>query len=202
MDHLYEVYSGSDTLCALLLHSAKLGVVLRIENGMLVGAAQVPSENKDSRPVEEISLIVLHGISLPDGEFGGPYIKQLFCNSLDCKQHPDFSSLDGLKVSSHLVIYREGEVEQYVSFLDRAWHAGKSSYHGQANCNDFSIGIELEGTDHVPYTSCQYKVLAHICRLLQQAYSICNIVGHSDVAPERKTDPGDSFLWPHFRALI
>ena len=175
---------------------------MRIDNGMLVGAVQVPSENKDSRPVEEISLIVLHGISLPDGEFGGPHIKQLFCNALDCKQHPDFSSLDGLKVSSHLVIYREGEVEQYVSFLDRAWHAGKSLYHGRANCNDFSIGIELEGTDHVPYTNCQYKVLAHICRLLQQVYSICNIVGHSDVAPGRKTDPGDSFLWPHFRALI
>ena len=175
---------------------------MKVDNGILVGATQVPSENKDERPSGEISLIVLHGISLPEGQFGGPYIKQLFCNTLNCKEHSDFVDLDGLRVSSHLLIHRDGEVEQFVSFLDRAWHAGDSTYHGRANCNDFSIGIELEGTDHIPYTDRQYQVLAHIYRLLRQAYRIKNIVGHSDVAPGRKTDPGHSFLWSHFRAMI
>ena len=194
--------TGSYIACALSLDLACGGFALKIDNGILVGAAQVPSENKDDRPLGEISLIILHGISLPEGNFGGPHIKDLFCNALDCEAHPDFVDLNGLRVSSHLVIRRDGEVEQFVSFLDRAWHAGESFYNGRADCNDFSIGIELEGTDYIPYTDSQYEALAHIYMLLRQSYSIENIVGHSDVAPERKTDPGHSFLWSRFLAMI
>lgn len=202
MGHWHKLSTGSDIACALSLDLALDGFALKIDNGILVGATQVPCENKDERPLGEISLIILHGISLPEGKFGGPYIKDLFCNTLDCKEHPDFVDLNGLRVSSHLVIRRDGEIVQFVSFLDRAWHAGMSFYRGRTDCNDFSIGIELEGTDYIPYTDSQYEALVHIYSLLRQTYSIENIVGHSDVAPERKTDPGHSFLWSRFRAMI
>jgi len=176
--------------------------VLSIKNGVLAGVEQIPSANKDQRPSGETSLIVIHCISLPEGHFGGRYIRDLFCNQLDCSQHPDFESLEGVHVSSHLLIRREGVCEQYVSFEDRAWHAGKSSYHGRPQCNDYSIGIELEGSVFVPYTDQQYELLAEICELITSTYDIDDIVGHADIAPERKSDPGDSFDWLRFRGLI
>ena len=175
---------------------------MEIDKGRLAEATQIPSENQDERPQEEISLIVIHGISLPEGQFGGPHIRELFCNTLDCSRYPGFASLEGVRVSSHLVIDRAGYIEQFVSFLDRAWHAGESSYQGRRNCNDFSIGIELEGSDNVPYTRAQYIKLADVCQLLRETYGVSEVVGHKDVAPGRKTDPGDSFDWDHFRSLI
>ena len=177
---------------------------MKVDNGILVGAAQVPSENKDERPSGEISLIVLHGISLPEGQFGGPYIKQLFCNTLNCKEHSDFVDLDGLRVSSHLLIHRDGEVEQFVSFLDRAWHAGESTYHGRTNCNDFSIGIELEGCDDEEFEKEQYHSLSRLINFLSTDLKINkqNIVGHADIAPGRKTDPGPLFDWTLLQSML
>ena len=175
---------------------------MEIDKGLLVGATQISSENQDKRPQEEISLIIIHGISLPEGRFGGPHIRELFCNTLDCSRYPVFASLEKVRVSSHLVIDRTGNIEQFVSFLERAWHAGESSYQGRRNCNDFSVGIELEGTDNIPYTSVQYVTLAEVCQLLRETYGVSEVVGHKDVAPGRKTDPGDSFDWDHFRSLI
>ena len=179
-----------------------LGGPLEIKNGLLVGATQVPSENKNERPTDEISLIIIHGISLPEGHFGGPHIRELFCNTLDCAQHPNFASLEGVRVSSHLVIDRDGGIEQFVSFKDRAWHAGESSFQGRSDCNDYSVGIELEGTDNMPYTDVQYEVLAEVCRLVSAVYGARDIVGHKDVSPGRKTDPGASFDWVRLRQLI
>ncbi|MDG2072234.1 MAG: 1,6-anhydro-N-acetylmuramyl-L-alanine amidase AmpD [Pseudomonadales bacterium] len=176
--------------------------VLGINNGVLAGVEQVSSENWDLRPSGEISLIVIHCISLPEGNFGGRYIRDLFCNQLDCSQHPDFKSLEGVHVSSHLLIRRDGDCEQYVSLEDRAWHAGESSYRGRPTCNDYSIGIELEGSTAVPYTDLQYERLAEISGLIMSTYDIDDIVGHADIAPDRKTDPGDSFDWLRFRSLI
>jgi len=172
--------------------------MMEIIDHRLVDARQLHSDNYDERPAGcGVSLIVVHGISLPAGHFGTPYIEQLFLNQLDCQEHTDFSGLLSLKVSSHLLIRREGQVIQFVPFNHRAWHAGVSSYHGQEGCNDFSIGIELEGVDHLPYRDSQYKLLAEICITLQQHYQIPEtaLAGHSDIAPGRKTDPGMSFEW-------
>ena len=155
--------------------------------------------------VSDISLIIVHGISLPAGHFGGPYIEQLFNNQLDCNINSDFRDLEGLKVSAHLLIGRNGDVTQFVAFSNRAWHAGSSSYQGRTDCNDFSIGIELEGVDYCDYSQVQYRKLARICRLLLDEYSLLSpdrIVGHSDVAPGRKTDPGNHFDWATFRSLL
>ncbi len=196
------LYSGAVNSCVLSSFAIYRGVALEIDKGRLAEATQIPSENQDERPQEEISLIVIHGISLPEGQFGGPHIRELFCNTLDCSRYPGFASLEDVRVSSHLVIDRAGYIEQFVSFLDRAWHAGESSYQGRRNCNDFSIGIELEGSDNVPYTRAQYIKLADVCRLLRETYGVSEVVGHKDVAPGRKTDPGDSFDWDHFRSLI
>ena len=146
-----------------------------------------------------MDLIVVHGISLPPGEFGGPWIDRLFTNSLPSDQHPYFAEISGLRVSSHLVIARDGALTQYVSFNDRAWHAGRSSYQGRVECNDYSVGVELEGTDSLPYEPVQYEVLASTVAALCAAYpslSAGRIAGHSDVAPGRKTDPGPAFDWP------
>ncbi len=174
--------------------------------GILLGARQVPSPNSDARPARvQPSLIVVHGISLPPGKFGGPWIERLFTNSLPGARHPFFKGLAGLRVSSHLVIRRGGRVIQYVSFKRRAWHAGVSSYRGRASCNDFSIGIELEGTDRRPYTSAQYRVLARVISALLDTYATLSseaIVGHSDIAPGRKTDPGPAFDWLRLRAVM
>jgi AmpD protein len=167
---------------------------------------QVPSPNHDERPAGVApELVVVHGISLPPGEFGGPWIDRLFTNDLPADVHPYFAEVAGLLVSSHLVIARDGTVTQYVSFNDRAWHAGRSSYQGRAACNDFSIGIELEGADTIAYEPAQYRALADVVAALCAAYpslSSERLVGHSDIAPGRKTDPGPAFDWPHARGLI
>jgi AmpD protein len=150
-------------------------------------------------------LIVVHGISLPPGQFGGPYIGQLFTNKLDPAGHPCFREIAGLKVSSHLLIRRTGDLVQYVPLHRRAWHAGKSSFRGRPQCNDFSVGIELEGADDSPYTKAQYRRLATVIRVLRRgvpSLAAAPIVGHSDIAPGRKTDPGPAFDWIQLRKLI
>lgn len=175
-------------------------------SGVLVGERQVASPNFDARPSGVVpDLIIVHGISLPPGEYGGPAIEQLFTNQLPWDAHPYFKQIEGMKVSSHLLIRRDGEVVQYVPFQQRAWHAGASNYQGRERCNDFSIGIELEGTDDSPYAAEQYRELARVSLALCAAYpslSLERMVGHSDVAPGRKTDPGESFDWPRLRALL
>jgi len=176
------------------------------KSGLLNDAVQTPSDNFDNRPAgRDISLIVVHNISLPPGEFGGPYISQLFTNQLNPKNHPYFADIYQLKVSSHLLIRRDGEVVQFVPFNKRAWHAGASNYCGEQCCNDFSIGIELEGDDTTPYENIQYKTLAKLIIQLRQSYpSIPKdaITGHSDIAPGRKTDPGPAFNWGQLHKMI
>jgi len=174
--------------------------------GLLNTAKQISSANCDSRPDDRpVSLIVIHNISLPPGEFGGPYITQLFTNQLDKDEHPYFADIHQLKVSSHLLIRRSGEIIQYVPFNKRAWHAGASEYCGETGCNDFSIGIELEGSDDTPFESVQYTALAKVILELQQSYpDIAKnaITGHSDIAPGRKTDPGPKFSWNKLNQLL
>ncbi len=169
-------------------------------------ARRVPSPNSDERPAgAEISLIVVHGISLPPGEYGGCWIDDLFTNRLDCTAHGYFAEIAGLEVSSHLLIRRDGELVQYVPFSKRAWHAGKSCYRDREACNDFSIGIELEGQDEEPYADVQYARLAEVVTLLRKRFpSIAPdaLVGHADIAPGRKTDPGPAFDWQRLRALV
>lgn len=167
--------------------------------GLLMDTLYVPSPNCDERPVDtEISLIVIHGISMPPGEFGGPYIEQLFTNQLDPAGHPFFADVEGLKVSAHILIRRNGEVVQFVPLHRRAWHAGESCFQDRKRCNDFSVGIELEGTDAMPYTDVQYSQLADLIECLMRNYPAVSrerITGHSDIAPQRKTDPGPAFEW-------
>ena len=174
--------------------------------GRSTGARQVDSPNFDARPAGvQPDLIVVHGISLPPDEYGGPWIDDLFTNQLDPAAHPYFAEIAGRKVSSHYLIRRTGELVQYVSCNDRAWHAGVSVYEGRSNCNDFSIGIELEGTDASAYEPVQYRVLADLILTLCDAYpslSTDRLTGHSDIAPGRKTDPGIAFDWPRLRALL
>jgi N-acetyl-anhydromuramoyl-L-alanine amidase len=173
---------------------------------LLIGARQVASPNVDARPSGVApDLLIIHGISLPPGEYGRAWIDQLFTNQLPWDAHPYFKQIEGMKVSSHLLIRRDGEVVQYVPFSQRAWHAGLSNYQGRERCNDFSIGIELEGTDESPYEAEQYRALANVLLALCAGYaslSLERLVGHSDVAPGRKTDPGDSFDWPRLRAML
>ncbi|MDR2213593.1 MAG: 1,6-anhydro-N-acetylmuramyl-L-alanine amidase AmpD [Pseudomonadales bacterium] len=179
---------------------------LQIHHHRLPQARWLPSPNCDARPdPADISLLVIHGISLPPGEFGGPYIDALFCNQLDAAAHPYFAGIAHLRVSAHLVIGRDGALTQYVPFDCRAWHAGASSFMGRANCNDYSIGIELEGTDELPYTDAQYTQLSAVTRALLRAYPAitpARIAGHCDIAPGRKTDPGPAFDWPRLRAAL
>lgn len=169
-------------------------------------ARKVPSENYDNRPVgDEINLIVIHCISLPPGVFGGDEIDRLFQNRLRSEEHPYFASIQQLKVSAHVLIRRSAEVTQYVSFNRRAWHAGQSSYQGRTNCNDYSVGIELEGTDDSPFMDRQYARLASLILSLIDHYpalSCERIVGHQDIAPGRKTDPGTQFDWERLYGLI
>ncbi len=176
------------------------------EHDWLPGARRVLSPNCDERPADcEIELVVVHGISLPPGEYGGPGIDRLFTNSLDTSSHPYFATLGELRVSSHLLIRRDGEAVQYVPFSKRAWHAGESCYNGRIACNDFSIGIELEGQDDEPYDDRQYVTLSRVFHtLLAQFPSLTAeaITGHADIAPGRKTDPGKAFDWPRLRKLI
>ena len=170
-----------------------------IEQHWLTNAKHTPSPNYDDRPNPvDISLLVIHCISLPPGEFDNPYIDQLFCNTLDPDTHPYFKEIYQLTVSAHLLIKRDGSCVQYVPFNKRAWHAGKSNYQGKERCNDFSIGIELEGTESIPYTEAQYLQLTEIIDCLLKTYpnlSKQKITGHSDIAPGRKNDPGASFDW-------
>jgi len=177
---------------------------MQIEKGLLAEARQANSPNCDERTCD-ISLLIVHGISLPPGEFGGPWIDALFTNTLDPDEHEYFKEISHLRVSSHILIRRDGELVQYVPFEKRAWHAGESQFDGKSCCNDFSIGIELEGTDELAYTDEQYHQLAELIAVLQMRYpaiSPDNIVGHSDVAPGRKTDPGPAFDWPRLRKLL
>jgi AmpD protein len=170
-----------------------------VATGLIVGVKQIFSPFFDERPAGIVpDLIVLHGISLPPGEFGGPWIARLFTGNLPADAHPEFRERADLRVSAHLLVRRDGEVVQFVSFNDRAWHAGKSAWQGRDACNDYSIGIECEGTDDVPYEAAQYATLAMLLPSLSAAYPAITrerIVGHSDVAPGRKTDPGASFDW-------
>ena len=163
-------------------------------------ARRVASPNFDARPPAcGLDLIVVHGISLPPGEFGGPHIERLFCNRLDPHAHACFRAIADLRVSAHLLIRRDGSLVQFVRLCDRAWHAGESRFRGRVRCNDFSIGIELEGTDLTPYETAQYDRLADTCRILMRrwpAITADRLVGHSDIAPHRKTDPGPAFDWP------
>jgi AmpD protein len=149
--------------------------------------------------------LVIHNISLPPEQFGGPYIEQLFLNSLDPEEHPYFRDIYTLEVSSHLVVDRLGNLTQFVPFNKRAWHAGVSDFQGRNRCNDFSIGIELEGADHIPFTDTQYSVLADVTRKIISHYPMISserVVGHSDIAPGRKTDPGPAFDWLRYKQLI
>jgi AmpD protein len=172
----------------------------------LRGARYKPSPNCDARPEpSDISLLVVHAISLPPGRFGGPWIDRLFANALEPQAHAYFEKIRELKVSSHLCIFRDGRVHQYVPFNLRAWHAGASRFESRAGCNDFSIGIELEGTDDDPFEPRQYRRLAEIARGLMRAYPAitpARIVGHSDIAPGRKTDPGPHFDWLRLHAEL
>jgi AmpD protein len=171
----------------------------------LQSARHCPSPNCNPRPDNgNVSLIVVHGISLPPDEFGGPWIDALFTNELPPDRHPYFAKIAGYEVSSHLLIRRDGEIVQYVPFDLRAWHAGRSQYQGRENCNDFSIGIELEGTDDIPYTDVQYLSLAQVIAALNLRYpeTAGHLAGHSDVAPIRKTDPGTVFSWSYLYRLL
>lgn len=153
----------------------------------------------------DINLLVIHNISLPAGQFGGSYISDLFLGQLDCTKHSSFKDLMGIKVSAHCLVKRDGHIIQYVSFNDMAWHAGVSSFQKRPRCNDYSIGIELEGTDDIPYTDAQYHQLTALTRCLQcqfPAIIMANIVGHCDIAPTRKTDPGQAFNWQYYRHCL
>ncbi len=181
-------------------------IALDAATGWLDGVRHVASPNCDSRPNNAaVELLVIHGISLPPGEFGGGDVDALFTNTLDPAADPYYREIAGMRVSSHLLIDRAGAITQYVSLHDRAWHAGASVFRGRSACNDFSIGVELEGCDDVPYTDSQYRALAAITRLLQRHYPALtadNIAGHSDIAPERKTDPGPAFDWRRYHRML
>jgi AmpD protein len=181
---------------------------LRVETatGLLTGVRQVLSPYFNARPPETPpELIIVHGISLPPGEYGGPWIDRLFTGGLPWDEHPYFKQIEGLRASCHVLVARDGACTQYVPFGERAWHAGVSEYRTRTGCNDFSIGIELEGSDETPYADAQYAALTELIAVLLNAYpslSPEHIVGHSDVAPGRKTDPGPAFDWVRLRALI
>lgn len=177
-----------------------------INSGWLNNCRQLVSTNCDIRPdPEDINLLVVHSISLPAGEFATGYIEQLFTNCLDCQCHPSFTDLQGLKVSAHFLIDRNGAITQFVPLHLRAWHAGVSEFNGRSQCNDYSIGIELEGCDNLAYSEQQYRSLSLLIAQIQQRYPAITanrIVGHSDVAPTRKTDPGPAFNWSYLHQLL
>lgn len=179
---------------------------MHIYNGFLQQAKQLASPNCDSRPTGvAINLLVIHNISLPPGEFGGGYIEALFTNQLVATAHPYFATILPARLSAHVLIDRAGHLTQFVSFESRAWHAGVSEFQGIKACNDYSIGIELEGTDNTAYTDEQYQSLAQVTRALMRQYpgiTLDRIVGHNDIAPGRKTDPGAAFDWTYFRTLL
>lgn len=175
---------------------------MKIVDGWLNQAKKVPSPNFNSRPVNScVNLLVIHNISLPPEEFDNPYIELFFQNKLPYAAHPYFDHLKGVEVSSHFLIKRNGQITQFVSCDDRAWHAGESNFCGEHNCNDFSIGIELEGSDTKPYCSEQYLSLKNLTHCIQETYPAIlaeRITGHQHIAPTRKTDPGESFDWQRY----
>jgi N-acetyl-anhydromuramoyl-L-alanine amidase len=191
-----------------VIYNERMTNFLRINEltGLLVPVNYQSSPHHDARPAGvQIDMIVVHGISLPPGEFGSAAVSQFFCGQLPMDSHPAYLAIANLRVSAHLFIRRTGEIIQFVPFHARAWHAGVSYFQGKSHCNDFSIGIELEGTDDLPYEDCQYIQLSQVVSLLLLAYpgiTQDRIVGHEDIAPGRKTDPGPFFNWPHFRGLI
>lgn len=169
-------------------------------DGWCAQASHMASPNYNARPdPADISLLVIHSISLPQGQFGGPAITALFQNCLACDSHPSFASLRELKVSAHFLIRRDGALLQFVSTLERAWHAGVSSFQGRSGCNDFSIGIELEGCDELPFEAAQYQILTQLSQALLARFAITHIAGHAEIAPGRKTDPGPNFDWSRYR---
>lgn len=173
--------------------------------GLLNPVRYKPSSHCDERPDTPIDMIVIHGISLPPGQFGTNAVEDFFCGQLDYSQHDYFLTIKPLKVSAHLLIKRDGEIIQFVPFHKRAWHAGESTFQGRSRCNDFSIGIELEGTDDIPYDQKQYLQLITIIQLLLSAYPMIRkerIIGHQDIAPGRKTDPGSAFDWDYLKGNI
>ena len=177
-----------------------------LKTGLLSQITYLSSPNQDQRPEkEEVNLLVMHNISLPPGKYGGQDVQKFFLNQLDFTTHEYYSKISHLKVSCHLLISRDGTVIQFVPFHKRAWHAGQSCYQGKTDCNNYSIGIELEGVDTEPYTREQYEKLITCTQAIMQAYPKItpdNIVGHSDIAPERKTDPGSAFDWAYYREQL
>lgn len=192
----------SDYNDAMTINSLKID----LRTGRLLEAVYCPSPHQDERPPEtEINMVVVHGISLPPGEFGTDAVLQFFRGELEASTHPAYVAIAALRVSSHLYIRRTGEIVQFVPFNRRAWHAGESCFEGQSRCNDFSIGIELEGADSVPYEESQYRQLAAVIQSLMETYPAIQrqrIVGHSDIAPGRKTDPGSAFDWVYLKGLL
>lgn len=170
-----------------------------LDTGWLTGVRRSASPNVDARPdPEDLSLLVLHCIALPPRQYSGHAVRQLFCNQLNTQEHPYFAGLEGVRVSAHLFIRRQGSIWQFAAFRDRAWHAGQSMWQGRERCNDYSIGIELEGSDDRPYTQAQYRQLRRLIPIIRRRYpaiSAENIVGHEHIAPGRKTDPGPGFDW-------
>lgn len=184
------------------MHSLS-SLTLDPETGWLDGATQLASVNHNARPTAEVSLLVIHNISLPPGQFGTGMVEAFFTNQLPVAAHPYFADIAHLKVSAHFFIHRTGAITQFVSCLDRAWHAGVSNFAGREACNDFSLGIELEGEDHRPYTDAQYQSLNVLVDELRKHYPMITaerICGHSDIAPHRKTDPGPAFMWQRLLA--
>ncbi len=177
-----------------------------IATGLLTTIRYQPSPHHDERPeATTIDMIVIHNISLPPGQFGSSAVEDFFCGELDTRAHPYFSHLAAVKVSAHLFVKRDGTLIQFVPFTKRAWHAGESFFAGKSRCNDFSIGIELEGTDDKPYEKIQYQQLAQVLALLMRAYPAITperIVGHVDIAPTRKTDPGPAFDWDYLKGIV
>ncbi len=175
--------------------------MMRIDaQGFMTGCEYVPSPNCDDRPAGAIELLVIHNISLPPGEFGGDGVQQLFTNTLDVNAHPYYMVIAELKVSAHFFVRRDGEIIQFVSCLKRAWHAGESCWQGRPGCNNFSLGIELEGSDNIPFADAQYAALKNLTMALRATYPIRGIAGHGDIAPQRKTDPGHCFDWAVYLA--
>lgn len=179
---------------------------INTETGLIENAQYIASPNTDERPNDtDIDLLVIHSISLPPGEYGGPWIEKLFSNQLPANEHPYFKDICQMKVSAHVLIRRDGTVQQFVPFHQRAWHAGVSSFEGYENCNDYSIGIELEGTDDSAFEDAQYQQLAELINALVASYEKIDknrLTGHSDIAPGRKTDPGTGFDWDKLRGLL
>ncbi|HEY7929223.1 MAG TPA: 1,6-anhydro-N-acetylmuramyl-L-alanine amidase AmpD [Steroidobacteraceae bacterium] len=206
MQSMQEIPAAASASSAASAAAAALPLRIDAASGMLMGVPQVLCAHCDARPAGMLpELIVIHGISVPTGQFGGPWIDRLFAGDLPAAAHPQFAAIAALRVSAHVVIRRDGTLTQYVPFGRRAWHAGVSSYEGRSACNDFSIGIELEGTDTLPYEQAQYLALAALIRALCRAYpslSAQQLVGHSDIAPGRKSDPGPAFDWPRLRSLL